>query len=578
MTAVLEKLQGEPSTLRSEVDALDSSVAAIEDAIDLLARTEVALNGEAAIELYGRSLDAATELDAALSRYSGTASALRTYVIEMESAHAEADAAVERSVTAVSEQTHATDWLASVRGILSQAEANGALDSRIAELEDEVYYARRRVDRADDAVNEAVRAWEAARDRQETAARTAASQIHDAMSDTNNGFWGDVGGFFAAIGEAFAAAGEWLWDALKEAAEFLAQYAGMLIVYLIILAVVSIFMLFTALTFGVALLVAAAIFAVVAGVLLVASLFAESGGGPYPGADYPVEVRSADPENPGSDATAPSYEALFKEDLTSLDQGTAMEPIFGPDGSIVGWKEREDLASMVRVVALRDEDTGEIVGWRVELPSTQDWGLTGNSLNDLPTNVIHALAPWKEAEMEKAAWDAMARAGVLDSSAPVMLTGWSQGGMTAGELAIDDRLAGRDLSVVTGGSPVDCFRNEFAERGVRVTAFTHPDVVSGLEGLRGTPADFTANNPEFVEHFEWMPVHSATSYGAMAAKAEPELRPGDEVFFADFGEGVVEEVHLYEYTRHEPDVIVAPGAPGVYAPGASDLATEGHLV
>ena len=75
--------------------------------------------------------------------------------------------------------------------------------------------------------------------------------------------------------------------------------------------------------------------------------------------------------------------------------------------------------------------------------------------------------------------------------------------------------------------------------------------------------------------------HSAKGYAAMAAKAEPELRPGDEVFIADFGEGVVEDVHLYEYTRHEPDTILAPGmpgAPGVYATGSSDLATEGHLV
>ena len=67
--------------------------------------------------------------------------------------------------------------------------------------------------------------------------------------------------------------------------------------------------------------------------------------------------------------------------------------------------------------------------------------------------------------------------------------------------------------------------------------------------------------------------HSAQCYAAMAAKAEPELRPGDEVFFADFGEGVVEEVHLYEYTRHEPDMILAPGAPS-----DSDASRQGSLV
>lgn len=566
-----ERLAGNPVALEDELAKIEASVAAIEDAADVLAQTETMLAGEAMIALYGLAIDAADDLEAARRRYAGTASALRRYVVEMESAHRDADAAIARSDSALSEQSSAHTALTNVKGVLSRAEDNGALASEVARLEHEVYLARRRVARADTAVDEVTAAWQDAHDRQVAAAREAAAAISDAMSETNNSVWDNVGGFFSAIGDAFAAVGSWLVDAIKAVGEFLFQFAGLLIIYLVIVVVL---LVLTTLRLGAALLVAAAIFVMIAGVLLTASLVADSTGGPYRGADYPVETRTADPEGTGNAATSASYAELFRRDLAELDRGTAEEPTFRVDGSLdpKGYQTRADLASLVRVVALRDEDTGEVVGWRVELPSTQDWGLAGNSLNDLPTDVLHALAPWRQTEMEKAAWDAMERAGVLDSDAPVMLTGWSQGGMTAGELAIDDRLAGRELSVVTGGSPVDCFRHEFAERGVRVTALTHPDVVSGLEGLRTTPADLLASSPDFREYFDWTVDHSAAGYGAMAAARVPQVRPEDEVFFADFGEGVVEEVHLYEYTRHAPDVVLAPGA------GELDADREGQLV
>lgn len=565
-----ERLAGNPVALEDELAQIEASVAAIEDAADVLAQTETMLAGEAMIALYGLAIDAADDLEAARRRYAGTASALRRYVVEMESAHRDADAAIARSDSALSEQTSAHTALTNVKGVLSRAEDNGALASEVARLEHEVYLARRRVARADTAVHEVTAAWQDAHDRQVAAARAAAAAISDAMSETNNSVWDNVGGFFSAIGDAFAAVGSWLVDAIKAVGEFLFQFAGLLIIYLVIVVVL---LVLTTLSLGAALLVAAAIFVMIAGVLLTASLVADSTGGPYRGADYPVETRTADPEGTGNPATPASYAELFRQDLQDLDWGTAYAPVYDLGGRFTGARQpRDDLASLVRVVALRDEDTGEVVGWRVELPSTQDWGLAGNSLNDLPTDVLHALAPWRQTEMEKAAWDAMEQAGVLDSDAPVMLTGWSQGGMTAGELAIDDRLSGRELSVVTGGSPVDCFRHEFAERGVRVTALTHPDVVSGLEGLRTTPVDLLASNPGFREYFDWTVDHSAAGYGAMAAARVPQVRPEDEVFFADFGEGVVEEVHLYEYTRHTPDVVLAPGA------GEPDADREGQLV
>ncbi|WP_084099828.1 hypothetical protein [Demequina sp. NBRC 110051] len=562
--ATFEPLEGDPVALDGEVGDLEASVSAIDDAIELLYSTESSLTGDAAAELYARSLDASIALDEARDRYAGTARALRTYVVEMRAAHEAADAVLDAGAAAVTEQQNAAAAAWTASNALAIAESQAAPEGRIETLREEDYQARRRVARAEESLTDLSATWQAAKDRQERAAEAAANAIRDAMDATNDGFWDGVGDFFSSIGEGLAAAWSWTVDMLKGIGEFLVQFAGLALVFLVMVAV----LVLTPLTLGGALVVGALFFAASAAVLLALSLSQDSGE-PVLAEEYPAETRSADPDGEGREATAASYEALFGKELRELDSGTGRMPTYNSDGELTGWEAREDPASLVRVVALRDEDTGEVIGWRVELPSTQEWGMSTSSLNDLPTNVLHALDPWRQTQMETAAWDAMQRAGVMTSDAPVMLTGWSQGGMTASELAIDDRLAGRDVSVVTAGSPVDCFRHEFAARGVQVTSFTQSDLVSGLEGLRTSPADLVTADPGFVQHFAWGVDHTAQGYGTLAGSAQPSLRPGDERFFANFGDGVHEEVHTYEYQRPEDVVSLAPGPLGESVPAAA---------
>ncbi|WP_084079432.1 hypothetical protein [Demequina sp. NBRC 110057] len=554
--ATFEHLEGDPVALDGEVGDLEASVTAIDEAIELLYSTESSLTGDAASELYARSLDAGIALDAARDRYAGTASALRTYVVEMRAAHEAADAVLDAGAAAVTEQRDAADaaWYAS--NALTIAINEAAPAGRIEALREEDYEARRRVARAEESLTDLSATWQAAKDRQDRAAEAAANAIRDAMDATNDGFWDGVGDFFSSIGEGLAAAWNWTVELLKGIGEFLLQFAGLALAFLVI---VGLLLLLPGVGVGLALVLGGLLFVGIAGFLVSASLKADGRGDPEL-IDSQTQTRSADPEATGDRAPVTGYGDLIGTELGEVDRLTGQWAEYREDGSVV-WHDREELAAAVRVVALRDEDTGEIIGWRVQLPSTQDWGTDSGAINDLGADVLHALVPGANTQIERAAFDAMRRAGVFDSNAPIMLTGWSQGGMTAGEVAIDDRLAGREISVVTAGSPVDCFRNEFAERGIQVTSFTQVDGVSGLEGLRLTPADALAQNPDFEQHFQWSVDHSSDGYGLMAGNISPTLRRGDDRFFADFGEGIVEDVHTYEYRRPPEDssVILAPG-------------------
>lgn len=122
--------------------------------------------------------------------------------------------------------------------------------------------------------------------------------------------------------------------------------------------------------------------------------------------------------------------------------------------------------SVVRVVTIHAVDEhGEpmygpdgqpVLVYRVHIPSTQQWTPGGTSANDVTSDLVGKMAPWQQTQLERAVEDAMTRAGVPEG-ASVMLSGWSLGGITAGNLAADPEFAARyDVAaVVTAGSSID---------------------------------------------------------------------------------------------------------------------------
>jgi hypothetical protein len=123
------------------------------------------------------------------------------------------------------------------------------------------------------------------------------------------------------------------------------------------------------------------------------------------------------------------------------------------------------------------------VHWVVSLPSTQDWQFTDGdtgALNDRDSNVALMLDnPVFRAAYERAVLEAMSDAGIPPGG-DVVLTGFSQGGIMAANLAADGTFPYNTVGVVTNGSPIDSFD---VPEHIPVYAFQHAtDAVPMLDG------------------------------------------------------------------------------------------------
>lgn len=119
--------------------------------------------------------------------------------------------------------------------------------------------------------------------------------------------------------------------------------------------------------------------------------------------------------------------------------------------------------------------------WVVTIPPTQTWSLAGHrSPFDAASNV-HLMAG-SPAASSRATTEAMASAGVR-SGQPVMLVGYSQGGLTAVQVAADPAVRERFevTSVLTAGAPTGGFE---APDGVHVLSLEHrQDLVVAADGV-----------------------------------------------------------------------------------------------
>lgn len=137
-------------------------------------------------------------------------------------------------------------------------------------------------------------------------------------------------------------------------------------------------------------------------------------------------------------------------------------------------------STVIDVKKIRGADGVE--RWVVSLPSTQDWqlGPDAGALNDRDSNVaLMADNPLLRTAYERAVLEAMSDAGIPPGS-DVVLTGFSQGGIMAANLAADRTFPYNTVGVVTNGSPIDSFD---IPRNIPVYAFQHvTDIVPTLDG------------------------------------------------------------------------------------------------
>lgn len=158
-----------------------------------------------------------------------------------------------------------------------------------------------------------------------------------------------------------------------------------------------------------------------------------------------------------TDRGDPSDLAHVLKDAAYVDT-LGHDPVLNPDGSVKLDADGNPVTTaedtVIRVTKVVDADG--TLRWRVALPSTQEWlsrfGDTG-AVNDLDSNLALMLTPSLRSQYERAVLAAMQQAGV-GANDPVMLVGFSQGGIMAGTLAAYNSDDNGD-AVVVAGAPID---------------------------------------------------------------------------------------------------------------------------
>lgn len=238
---------------------------------------------------------------------------------------------------------------------------------------------------------------------------------------------------------------------------------------------------------------------------------------------------------------------------TTDDSGSPYQPVVVPDSlaavalSTVRAYGDADVESTedggVRITTVNGPDGPSYI---VSIPGTQTWAPTGDIPADLTGNL--EVASGQSSTASEAVRLAMMEAGI-PSGAPVLLSGHSQGGMIAMELAGDP--AFRDqfavTNVLTFGSPVDITA---VPGDIDIVAFQHAsDVVPRLDlgGLsvdktfheRPNSADvITLPNPDGIPWYDVLDNHGYGAYAESIASAETAGGPasgyGEESSFGRF--------------------------------------------
>ena len=201
-----------------------------------------------------------------------------------------------------------------------------------------------------------------------------------------------------------------------------------------------------------------------------------------------------------------------------------LESVFDQLGEIDKYGGKD--YSRIRVVQSEGDDG--VKRWIVEIPSTKSWDPSaGPALNDV-TACLEEMGG-RSSQLEAAVRDAMNQAGVQKGD-PVMLTGFSLGGITAGHLASDSSFTSdyNVQAVLTAGSPVARFD---IGNDVQVLSIEHyDDIVPHLDGYdnpdRANWTTVTDTTPQIpVSGFkpddpQYLSSHNAYTYAQTAAEAQ----------------------------------------------------------
>ncbi len=429
MTETLSYVQGDPAVVSSTAATLAETaevlLAAAADLLDLTNRNETISIAVDAVRSLATQVHG--EIVLAEQRYATTAEALAEYAPLFADGKQRADTAVDAYYPQAAAVTEAYNDFYYYSG-----EPDGEDEARQDWLD------------ADARARGTLEDYEAAIADIRSASNTAASKIAVVVdqSDLNDSFWQNVGGFFSGVGDWFAdvfgpiLAG--LLDILGRALQILCLLSALVLVITLlpILLVGGLVAMTTGWDWALDATIGVLLYAI--SPMILAAWITGQGTPtvtPYGTVQGPRErVRGEDDDTP------------FADTLTDQDviDGAGAAGVLGDDSGVI------------QVTVVVGEDG--VTRYRVQIPSTQQWFSAGGSApNDLDGNLWSKLLPSERSALEKAVAQALLDAGYIPGSgSDVMLSGFSQGGIVAANLAADPDFTRRfDVtSVVTSGSPI----------------------------------------------------------------------------------------------------------------------------
>jgi len=515
---MLQTIPGDAGTLSAGAASMAETaqlLLALSSDLDRIAARGASI-GDAADAIRMRTEEAAATVRTAEPRYAETSAAIREFAVvllDVQSRHRAANADADAAADQMSARLIEIDDLDQLarQAVLTSPDAEQAADLALRRrwLTGELDDARSRVREAESRALAAEEEWE-------TAVEAAADRIDPVLAALDDSFLDRVGAAIEDLGGFLAAVGEWIAKILDTVITALLLVVMAVVAIVVVLALVlssyGVFLLVllangaslddvVEMLVGIALVVVPILTGVVAALLLREVL-------------TPTPAVTADLPAGGTlvkrDGKAP-YEYLFDNDgFLDAEGGTDstvidIVQVMNPDGT-----------------PALDENGNPI--WRVTLPSTMDWQLTGDhgAVNDLGSNLALILSPQQKAAYERAVLQAMHDAGIAPDD-PVMLIGWSQGGILAGAIASDPQSGFNVRALSVAGAPIDHMP---IPPTVSVLALQHDgDHVPRLDGVapHQGPGWVTVNTPSAGSGYP----HNIADYADTAREQTtgPAVRP-----------------------------------------------------
>lgn len=487
MSEALTLPTGSPTDLAVSVDQYEQAELTIASAAAGLVSVVMGGGARSIEALDGKSSAASEHLGQAHARYQGTRAALRSYTVDLLDFHTAAGAAIERDHEARQALQAACSDLVDAAKNARIAAMNPQDQETIDYWQAQVRVARLQADAAHDEIAAAGAHYGGAAQAFEEAAQQAIARIDASFDGTNDGRWDRIAHAFSQIGSFLASLADWVGGAFKAAFESIAEaIATFVLALLLALTVIALIgLLVVVIVLAVALIInllvgVLATLVALLGVGYVANdvattlgvddlaririvLAAVAVACPVLGYFLLVRIENElfkpapkvallDPASVDShNAATTSGQAKALADLQAhlpdsvddfLWQAGAVDTIGGSTQTVV------DIAKIIH-----EDGT---VAWIVTLPSTKDWVVPSDqgATNDLDADLLLIAFPELQSQYEKAALDAMAQAGI-GRSEPVLVTGWSLGGVLAGHLVQTGAGGYTYGGVVAAGSPID---------------------------------------------------------------------------------------------------------------------------